>query len=122
MEITNTECIASDGAYIARKGTESYFTRCTLLPGETADSFVEVREIPKKFDKAQYIERVRQKIHERYSIDDELALARQRETKPEEFRAYDEYCEQCKSDVKLEMLQEEKEQTNEDQPMQSPIL
>lgn len=109
MKIVKTECVAAKGKYIARKGTNDYFTRCTILQGETIDSFVEVSEIPKTIDETQYIERVRSRIHERYSIDDEMALVRQRDTKPEEFKAYDEYCEKCKADVKLEIAKEEKE-------------
>lgn len=47
-----------------------------------------------------YKEQVVAKIRERYSIDDELAILRQRYTKPDEFEAYNEYAEQCKADVK----------------------
>lgn len=47
-----------------------------------------------------YEEQVVAKIRERYSIDDELAILRQRYTKPDEFEAYNEYAEQCKADVK----------------------
>ena len=37
---------------------------------------------------APYEERVAARIRERYSVDDELAILRQRETKPEEFAEY----------------------------------
>lgn len=47
-----------------------------------------------------YEEQVVAKIRERYSIDDELAILRQRDTKPDEFEAYNAYAEQCKADVK----------------------
>ena len=43
-----------------------------------------------------YAERVSKLIRERYSLDDELALSRQRETKQEEFEEYFTYCEECK--------------------------
>ena len=43
-----------------------------------------------------YEEKVVSLIRERYSLDEELAIQRQRDTKPEEFRAYFEYCEACK--------------------------
>ncbi len=42
-------------------------------------------------------------IRERYSLDEELAIQRQRDTKPEEFKAYFEYCESCKQRAKEEM-------------------
>ena len=35
-------------------------------------------------------------IRERYTIDQELAINRQRDTKPEEFQEYFDFCEQCK--------------------------
>lgn len=54
-----------------------------------------------------YEERVVQKIRQRYTVDDELAIQRQRETKPEEFAEYNAYCEQCKADAKDELGIEE---------------
>lgn len=47
-----------------------------------------------------YEQRVQQSIRERYSVDDELAILRQRDTKPDEFAAYYEYAEQCKAQAK----------------------
>lgn len=35
-------------------------------------------------------------IRERYTIDQEIAINRQRDTKPEEFQEYFDFCEQCK--------------------------
>ena len=43
-----------------------------------------------------YEERVEQLIRERYSVNQELAIQRQRDTKPEEFEEYFAYCEECK--------------------------
>ena len=50
-----------------------------------------------------YEQRVVQLIREKYSIDDELALQRQRDSKPEEFAEYNAYCEECKAKVKEEL-------------------
>ncbi|WP_195559539.1 MULTISPECIES: hypothetical protein [Alistipes] len=50
-----------------------------------------------------YEQRVQQSIRERYSVDDELAILRQRDTKPDEFAAYYEYTEQCKAQAKKQM-------------------
>ena len=47
-----------------------------------------------------YEQRVQQSIRERYSVDEELAILRQRDTKPDKFAAYYEYAEQCKLQVK----------------------
>lgn len=46
--------------------------------------------------KPTYEERVEQLIRERYSVNQELAIQRQRETKPDEFEEYFAYCEECK--------------------------
>lgn len=50
-----------------------------------------------------YEQRVQQSIRERHSVDDELAILRQRDTKPDEFAAYYEYAEQCKAQAKKQM-------------------
>ena len=47
-----------------------------------------------------YEELVEQYIRERYTLNQELAINRQRETKPEEFSQYFAYCEQCKVKAK----------------------
>jgi len=39
-------------------------------------------------------------IRKRYSMDDELAIQRQKETKPVEFQAYFDYVELCKNSLK----------------------
>lgn len=36
-------------------------------------------------------------IRERYSVSDELAVLRQQASKPEEFKAYNDYAEECKT-------------------------
>lgn len=43
-----------------------------------------------------YEERVEQLIREKYSLNQELAIQRQRDTKPSEFEEYFAYCEECK--------------------------
>lgn len=47
-----------------------------------------------------YKQCVSNKVHERYSYDDEIAIIRQKDEKPEEHKAYYEYCEACKAYVK----------------------
>lgn len=39
-------------------------------------------------------------IRDRYSIDDEIAINRQKDSKPEEFQEYFDYCEWCKNETK----------------------
>ena len=50
-----------------------------------------------------YDEMVVSLIRQRYSLDEELAIQRQRDTKPEEFNEYFAYCEVCKQRAKGEV-------------------
>ena len=50
-----------------------------------------------------YVELVKRKIKKKYSTDDEMAILRQRDTKPDEFNAYNAYVEQCKVQAKQEL-------------------
>ena len=43
------------------------------------------------------------KIRERYSLNQELAILRQRDSKPSEFEEYNAFVEECKASVKKEM-------------------
>ena len=45
-----------------------------------------------------YEQRVVSRIREKYSVDDELAILRQRDTKPEEFAEYNAFVEQIKAE------------------------
>jgi hypothetical protein len=47
-----------------------------------------------------YEEKVEQLIREKYTVSDELAIQRQRDTKPSEFSEYFAYCEECKLKAK----------------------
>lgn len=50
-----------------------------------------------------YEELVESLIRKKYSISNEFAILRQRDSKPEEFEVYNQYCEECKKQVKDEM-------------------
>ena len=47
-----------------------------------------------------YEERVVELIRERYSIDDEIAILRQKDTKQDEYQAWYDFCEACKAQAK----------------------
>ena len=47
-----------------------------------------------------YEELVAEFIRERYTVNDEFAILRQRDAKPEEYQTYNAYCEQCKARAK----------------------
>ena len=50
-----------------------------------------------------YEERVVELIRLRYDVNAELAILRQRDSKPEEFAEYNTYCEECKLQAKEEV-------------------
>lgn len=56
-----------------------------------------------KAEKEEYNNLIVKLIRERYSINDELAILRQANAKPEEFSEYNNYVEECKAKAK-EML------------------
>ena len=49
---------------------------------------------------AAYEEYVNTLIREKYTLSQELAILRQRDSKPEEYAAYNAYCEECKAVAK----------------------
>ena len=53
-----------------------------------------------------YAARVSAMIRERYSVDAELAILRQRDGKPEEFAAYNAFAEDCKARVRASLGEE----------------
>ena len=60
----------------------------------TEEDLVQVESIPKP----EYKERIISRIRAVYSVDDEIAILRQRDTKPEEFDAYNAFVEQIKAE------------------------
>ena len=51
----------------------------------------------------EYPQLVENKIRKKYSVSAELAILRQRDTKPEEFAEYNAFCELCKVEAKTEL-------------------
>ena len=58
----------------------------------------EIAEIKKETPSIPYEQRVVNRIREVYSIDDELAILRQRDSKPEEFAEYNAFVEKVKAE------------------------
>ena len=58
----------------------------------------EIAEMQKDTPSIPYEQRVVNRIREVYSIDDELAILRQRDTKPEEFAEYNAFVEKVKEE------------------------
>jgi hypothetical protein len=62
----------------------------------------EIAELQKDIPSIPYEQRVVNRIRERYSVDDELAILRQRDTKPYEFAEYNDYVEMVKAEERGE--------------------
>ena len=64
------------------------------------DKSAELAKIKVTIDYPQLVEN---KIRKKYSMSAELAILRQRDTKPEEFAEYNAFCELCKVEAKTEL-------------------
>lgn len=73
----------------------------STLQFKGTDGSVEPYEKPKFI--ASYDELVESKIRVKYSLSQELAILRQRDSKPTEYQEYYAYCEQCKTEAKQEV-------------------
>lgn len=98
----NNEIYSTDGKFVHIKDTDSYFKRAVAI-GLTEDMCEEVDEIPATFNKAEYQKDVEDRIRQKYSVSEELAILRQRDTKQDEFAEYFAYCEDCKKEAKAEV-------------------
>lgn len=58
----------------------------------------EIAELKVEHFSIPYEQRVVNRIREKYSIDDELAILRQRDSKPEEFAEYNAFVEKVKAE------------------------
>lgn len=81
-----------------------------LVLQEQAKDWVEVKATnieeaieQSKLQKA-YESDVESRIRERYTVSQELAILRQRDSKPEEYAEYNAYAEECKSESKVAIL------------------
>ena len=86
LQVGNTQIINPTEAQILADGWQEYVT----APAEPCV--------------LTYEECVEQLIREKYSVSQEFAIQRQRETKPEEFTEYFAYCEECKVEAKKDIL------------------
>ncbi len=61
------------------------------------------KEVDPKSWEDLYEGKINRRIRKRYSVNQELAILRQRNTKPDEFAKYHAFVEQCKAEVKKKM-------------------
>ena len=71
-------------------------TECEL----TKEELIVINEINSIITEIPYEQRVVDLIREKYTIDEELSIQRQKETKPDAFETYFNYCEECKMKAK----------------------
>ena len=104
IEIRNMVVYSTEDRIIHRLGTDIYFHsgKGTAAAGDSPASFEETDSIPPAPDHA-YGEKVESLIRERYSLSEELAILRQRDSKPGEFAGYFAFAEECKARARREI-------------------
>ena len=99
----NNEIFSTD-KYVHIKNTDVYFKRAVAV-SLSVEQCEEVDEIPNIRNEEDYGNQVNDLIRRRYSLNEELAILRQKDEKPDEYRIYFAFCEECKANAKLEMEQ-----------------
>ena len=97
----------TDGGYtqVDETTNPSYEMYCSLNYKEiTKEEYDKATFVPEpEPQKPTYEELVVAKIRTKYSVNEELAILRQRDTKPQEFAEYNEFCELCKKEAKNDL-------------------
>lgn len=107
----------TDQAHILHRiGSDDYpEIRHTHVKPSELDQWEElaVEDIP-PYTRAEYKAKIVELIRRRYDQDDECGILRQRDTKPDEFAAYNAYVEQCKADAPAAIAREKAEREAEE--------
>lgn len=102
LKYENHRITSDSGKYVRRK-SDGLTAKAIAAMTYNAEDYEEADEMPVTIDETAYKAAVERFIRERYSVADELALLRQRDSKPQEFAAYNEFAEQCKATAKAEI-------------------
>lgn len=100
----NNEIFSTGEKYVHIKNTDVYFKRAVAVH-LSVEQCEEVDEIPNIRNEEDYGNQVNDLIRRRYSLSEELAILRQKDEKPDEYRMYFAFCEECKAKAKLELEQ-----------------
>lgn len=100
----NNEIFSTEEKYVHIKNTDVYFKRAVAVC-LSVEQCEEVDEVPNIRNEEDYGNQVNDLIRRRYSLSEELAILRQKDEKPDEYRTYFAFCEECKANAKLEMEQ-----------------
>lgn len=95
---TNSEEVYNGQGYYRLIYTKYPQDNKTYKPTYMLENNVIVKGWVETEDTRTYQERVVNRIREFYSVDDEIAILRQRDTKPEEFAEYNAFVEQIKAE------------------------
>lgn len=104
IQIKDNKVISTDGKTIHIIGTDT-FGKSFFPARYPIEKYEEVDEIPNIRNEEDYGNQVNDLIRRRYSLSEELAILRQKGEKPDEYRAYFAFCEECKANAKLEVEQ-----------------
>ena len=90
--------VDTDADHILHRIGSDDYTAIRLIMAKDPDAWEEIAlsDIP-RYTKPEYDTEVERLIRQRYSVSAELAILRQRDTKPDEFAAYNAFAEQCKA-------------------------
>ena len=100
----NNEIFSTEGKYVHIKNTDVYFKRAVAVR-LSVEQCEEVDEVPNIRNEEDYGNQVNDLIRRRYSLSEELGILRQKDEKPDEYRAYFAFCEECKAKAKAELEQ-----------------
>jgi hypothetical protein len=99
-----SEELAIEKGYTIVEVDEAYKDCCFEDFNEDLTFNVEKYNNRKQTEKADnYENEIISLIRQKYTINQELAILRQRDIKPEEYQEYFDYVEQCKAEVKAKM-------------------
>lgn len=101
MEEVERELTAEE---LYQKKIRDEFERLKNLPKqELVLTEEQIQKEVKKAKEQEYENKIVALIRQKYNVNQELAILRQRDAKPEEFAEYNAYVEQCKEQVKNEL-------------------
>ena len=100
----NNEIFSTEEKYVHIKNTDVYFKRAVAV-SLSVEQCEEVDEVPNIRNEEDYGNQVNDLIRRRYSLSEELGILRQKDEKPDEYRAYFAFCEECKAKAKVELEQ-----------------
>lgn len=102
IKLEKHQVFSTDGKYIHRVGTDTYFKRGTTIKGDTADNFEEVDAIP-AFTKSEYNAEVERLIAERYTTGQEIQFAREKDAAGQKYAEYLAFVDHCKGQAKINL-------------------